>query len=112
MSFLISLAWQYLIEMMWRASPRQVQITVTIRPFSQPAVENRISPVVETIVGHGSDPAREHFCRIDREIDPAFLQGNETFGWVEADPHGIKCTYIIRSVNHYVLTLTAAGRGG
>jgi hypothetical protein len=24
------------------------------------------------------------------------LQGNETFGWVEADPHGIKCTYINR----------------
>src|SRR5205085_7238055 len=51
--------------------------------------------VIETIVGYGNDPAREHLRRIGREIDPAFLQGNETFGRVEADPHDIKCTYII-----------------
>src|SRR4051794_27816631 len=54
--------------------------------------------VVEAIVDERHFTAGKYPLCVGREIEPASLQGDETFDRVESDRHHIKCTYIIAIV--------------
>src|SRR5258708_10489400 len=65
---------------------------VTVQPADSDLAHLAIA---KPLADHGRCVARKYLFRIGREINPTFLQGDETLGWVEGDLH-IKCTYMIR----------------